>query len=127
MSALPWNLRRRQADPLTTVAVKLAKVESERDDLRDQLDAVLRANSEMLGELRQLRAAARLNEPADVRTLRRQAEQDRRNMVVLSDALAIAEGRRAVVPLADEGTAEQLLAAVRSTVTAFLGVLERAW
>jgi hypothetical protein len=52
--------------------------------------------------------------------LRRQADQDRRNCTVLSDALALSEGRRMVTGHGWEGA--RLREAVRATVAEVLGV-----
>lgn len=114
MTALPWTLRRRR--PKAT----LEAIEAERDGLQDRVGALLIAQRELLQENQRLRMKSRLSESDEVRSLRRQAEQDRRNVVVVSDALAVAEGRHRLAPIANETASRQLLLEVRSTVAAFV-------
>lgn len=122
MSGLPWTSRRSRPEPaVVATAVRLAEVEAERDDLVDRLEAVLIAQRELVQENRKLRSNGRLFEADEAIKLHRQAEQDRRNVVVVSDALALSEGRSGHTPMLDEAAAREVLAEVRATVAAVLG------
>lgn len=94
----------------------------------DLVDQVFDLTAEVMSLRRQL-TAERLSLPTvtyageapDATHWRRRSEQDRRNILVVSDALALAEGRRMGAPLT-VGLANQLHDAVRKTVTEVLSV-----
>lgn len=83
---------------------------------------LLRENASLCQQNEQLYRERLLTEPELIRQVRAAAEQDRRNVVALSDALALAEGRRLGAPLGDDELAGKLLAEVRATVAGVLGL-----
>lgn len=103
----------------------IAQLERERDLLTYRLQRAAEAYNEVVLELRELRQRALKAEPPDIVQVRRDAAQDRRNCVVLSDALAVAEGRKYAsgfpITVGDD-QAVDLLQAVRVTVGEVLGM-----
>jgi hypothetical protein len=109
--------------PAVEVAEYGARLLRERDRAVAELVAERKRVADLLLDLAALRGLKGGEEAA---RWRRQAEQDRRNCVVLSDALALAEGRRVPVGYRWEGSADpeaaRLREAVRATVAEVLGV-----
>lgn len=100
---------------------KHVQLQEERDLLIHRLELLRAEYEQLVAENDEMRREARQSEPVEMRRLRRTAEQDRRNCVVLADALAMSEGRRHVggfLALANRQTAEQAAAVLLTRVRA---------